>query len=220
MGGLCLVFLTPMLGGFLYGFDVGATSFVLSMLLRGDDTSGGVVWWSDLSSVKQGLLVSALSLGALLGSHIVLMYLSHWVGRRMELRLCATCYLVGTCFNVLSGTWLKSFTTWGFTALFVGRLIFGTGVGFVMHGAPAYMAEMCPPEIRGAVVSAKETVIVSGIVLGYATGNWLSTEPSDWTGKNRGSIMVGGVCGRAHLADHALYGSAYSLYSSNILPPL
>jgi MFS family permease len=188
--GLCLVFATPMLGGFLYGFDIGATSFVLSMLLRDTNSNSSnandnmVVWWSDISSVQQGLLVSALSLGALLGSHLVLMYLSSRIDRRMELRICAALYLVGTCLNVLSGTrWLKFCGIWGFAVLLVGRLIFGMGVGFIMHGAPAYMAEMCPAEIRGAVVSAKETVIVGGIVVGYATGNWMSTDPSDWTGK-------------------------------------
>lgn len=30
---------------------------------------------------------------------------------------------------------------------------------------------MCPPSIRGAIVSAKETVIVGGIVVGYTIGN-------------------------------------------------
>jgi hypothetical protein len=45
------------------------------------------------------------------------------------------------------------------------------------------MAEMCPHQIRGAVLSAKETVIVGGIVLGYATGNFLSGNPQRWTGR-------------------------------------
>jgi hypothetical protein len=45
------------------------------------------------------------------------------------------------------------------------------------------MAEMCPPQIRGAVVSAKETVIVGGVVVGYAAGNFMSNDPRDWTGE-------------------------------------
>jgi sugar porter (SP) family MFS transporter len=185
--GLTLVFMTPMLGGFMYGFDIGATSFVLSMLLQDqqnhhhhshDDNDTNTIWWTDFGSVQQGLFVSALSLGALLGSHLVLMYFSHTMGRRTELRVCAVLYIVGTVLNVASGTVLKHASI-GFTVLFLGRLTFGMGVGFIMHGAPAYMAEMCPPQIRGAVVSAKETVIVGGIVLGYATGNWMSTSSSD-----------------------------------------
>lgn len=190
--GLTLVFMTPMLGGFMYGFDIGATSFVLSMLLQEhhhhsyNDDDAHNIWWTDFGSVQQGLFVSALSLGALLGSHLVLMYFSHTMGRRTELRVCAVLYIVGTVLNVASGTVLKHASI-GFYVLFLGRLTFGMGVGFVMHGAPAYMAEMCPPQIRGAVVSAKETVIVGGIVLGYATGNWMSSssdpqaQPPNWT---------------------------------------
>lgn len=130
--GLALVFVTPMLGGFLYGFDIGATSFVLSMLLS-DDSGGDDVWWNTFGSVQQGLFVSAMSLGALCGSHLVLMHLSNKIGRRMEIRLCSIFYLVGTFFNVLSGTVFRS-VSFGFYLLFLGRLIYGMGVGFIMHG--------------------------------------------------------------------------------------
>jgi hypothetical protein len=51
------------------------------------------------------------------------------------------------------------------------------------------MAEMCPPQIRGAVVSAKETVIVGGIVVGYAAGNFMSSDPRNWTGEY-GSLLL------------------------------
>jgi sugar porter (SP) family MFS transporter len=168
-----------MLGGFLYGFDIGATSFVLAMLL--DDPPHDVaVWWKNISPIQQGLFVSGLSLGALVGSHIVLMYLSQKVGRRMELRLSALLYIVGTLFNAASGTLLR-YSPFGFLSLFLGRIMYGVGVSFVMQGAPKYLAEQSPPEIRGAVVSAKETVIVGGIVLGYAFGNHVSTDPLHWT---------------------------------------
>lgn len=62
--GLCLVVVTPMLGGLLCGFDIGATSFVLSMLLLlGDDKATMPnVWWSTgITSVQQGLLISAVT---------------------------------------------------------------------------------------------------------------------------------------------------------------
>ena len=144
---------------------LGRPVFVLSKLIR-----------HDIGALQQGMLISAVSLGALFGSHLILLW--HSIGRRMELRVSATLYLVGNLLNVLSGTWLNSLA-----ALVMGRLIFGIGVGFTMHGAPAYMAEMCPPEIRGAVVSAKETVIVAGIVVGYATGNSLPS--SEWTGTSK-----------------------------------
>ncbi len=188
--GLFLVLVPPMFGGFLYGFDIGATSFVLVMLLNPPDveTSGVEVWWSNLTSTRQGLIVSGLSLGALIGSHIVLVFLSKHVGRRMELRLCALFYMIGAFLNVMSGTVLKESVFLGFLSLFLGRVIYGIGVGFVMHGAPAYLAEMSPHKIRGAIVSAKETVIVGGIVIGYMVGNCMSMDPLGWT-------YLYGLCG-------------------------
>lgn len=130
--GLGLVFMTPGLGGLLFGFDLGATSFVLSMLLRDVDPS---VWWHSLQTahINQGLIVSALSLGALVGSHIVLFHLAKTLGRRAELRITSVLYLVGTALNVTSGTLLRH-SSMGIYALIVGRFIYGIGVGFLMHG--------------------------------------------------------------------------------------
>jgi sugar porter (SP) family MFS transporter len=214
--GVCLIFLTPALGGkfslnleefsrllrtdglislpidfffshegFLYGFDIGATSFVLNMLLHGDKHAH--YWWSASfrhSTVQQGLMIAAVSLGALTGSHLVLSQESHWnLGRRMELRFAAALYLLGTSLNVASGqTALQYAGTAGWATLFLGRIIFGLGVGFVMHAAPIYMAEMSPKTIRGAIVSAKETVIVLGIAVGYWTGDLFETNNLYWTG--------------------------------------
>jgi SP family arabinose:H+ symporter-like MFS transporter len=56
--------------------------------------------------------------------------------------------------------------------------------------APAYMAEICPPQIRGAVVSAKETVIVTGMVLGYVTRNMVSQTSPRWTDLYALSVVI------------------------------
>ena len=136
--GLAMVFLCPALGGFLYGYDIGATSFVLAMLRQEENQE---VWWFGISKFAQGLVVSSQALGALLGSHIVLVYLASSVGRRKEIRIAAILYVVGILCNVAAGTILKSSnlklfggTNWGLVTLVLGRLLFGAGVGFVMHG--------------------------------------------------------------------------------------
>mmetsp|Transcript_21565 Transcript_21565/g.51102 ORF Transcript_21565/g.51102 Transcript_21565/m.51102 type:complete len:660 (-) Transcript_21565:308-2287(-) len=206
-GGLALVFLAPALGGFLYGYDIGATSFVLSMMRADRDHDH---WWHRFTKVQQGLYVSCLALGALIGSHIVLTFLAQTIGRRKEIRIAATLYIVGAMLNVMSGTILA--TTgyfqwppkwyakngdgsdeyysyeyssigfgWGLVTLIAGRLLYGAGVGFIMHGAPTYMAEMSPSNVRGALVSAKETVIVFGIVVGMLMGDLQSDYPANWT---------------------------------------
>jgi sugar porter (SP) family MFS transporter len=209
--GLCLVFLTPALGGFLYGYDIGATSFVLSILSKGCSSSSRIGklisshqhlhhhhyvqhnvhdvdfdnWWKDFDQHQwqQGLTVAAVSAGALIGSHIVLCYLSAVCSRRTELRIAAALYLMGAACNVLSGTVLAhtasaTSVSAGWLALLTGRLLTGVGVGFSMHGAPTYMVEMAPSTVRGAVVSAKEAVIVLGIVVGYFAGDIMSSSTS------------------------------------------
>jgi len=206
-GGLALVFLAPALGGFLYGYDIGATSFVLSMMRADRDHDH---WWHRFTKIQQGLYVSCLALGALIGSHIVLAFLANSVGRRKEIRIAATLYIIGAMLNVMSGTILATtgvfqwppkwyanegdgsdeyysyeYTSvgfgWGLITLLTGRLFYGAGVGFIMHGAPTYMAEMSPSNVRGALVSAKETVIVFGIVVGMMMGSLQSDYPANWT---------------------------------------
>jgi len=49
-----------------------------------------------------------------------------------------------------------------------------------MHGAPAYIAEMSPSNIRGLLVSLKEAAIVVGILLGYLVGYSFQNEVSGW----------------------------------------
>jgi len=186
--GLALVFLAPALGGFLYGYDIGASSFVLSMILADRNHDN---WWHNFPKLHQGLFVSALALGALIGSHIVLVYLTDSIGRRKEIRIAATLFIVGTMFNVMSGTVLATTGTYGgedsrfnfgigLVTLLSGRLLYGAGVGFIMHSAPAYMAEMSPSKVRGAIVSAKETVIVFGIIVGMLMGDLQSDYPDNW----------------------------------------
>ena len=64
----------------------------------------------------------------------------------------------------------------GLTVLFAARFLYGIGCGFAMHGAPTYIAEMAPSEIRGTLVALKEAMIVVGMVLGYGIGFFLQHE--------------------------------------------
>lgn len=78
-----------------------------------------------------------------------------------EVQIGALLYFFGSC--------IAAFTPmlWG---IYVGLLVYGLGIGFCMHAAPVYIAEISPAEIRGTLVSAKEMVIVLGMFLGYAVG--------------------------------------------------
>ncbi|KAJ8601604.1 hypothetical protein CTAYLR_008467 [Chrysophaeum taylorii] len=157
------VFIFPALGGLLFGYDIGATSYVLPQL----ESKRSGVKWHDLikhSAVLQGIVTSGGVAGALVGALIVFR-VADVLGRRREL-------LIG----VRGGT----SAALGLSLLLLGRVVYGVGCGFVMHGAPAYIAEMSPPSVRGMLVSLKEAMIVVGISVGYGIGYGMSSIPHGW----------------------------------------
>lgn len=167
-----LLFSVPALGGFLFGYDIGATSYVISQL-RDEETSG-VEWWHEVrnSPAITGIIVSAGSFGALLGSLLVFQ-IADVIGRRMELRVGAILYMFGAVLEVWS-------SRVGLSILIIGRLVFGIAIGITMHGAPTYLAEMGPSSIRGLLVSLKEACIVFGILIGYVVGHVYHTTVGGW----------------------------------------
>lgn len=64
--------------------------------------------------------------------------------------------------------------------LLAGRLLYGLGIGFAMHGAPAYIAETVPQSIRGLALTCKEMLIVIGILLGYVVSYELVSSVEGW----------------------------------------
>jgi len=153
-GRVALAFVFPALGGLLFGYDIGATSGALVSLTT--EATGGVSWY-DLSSLQSGLVVSASLAGALCSS-VAAFFVGDALGRRREILLAAVLYAAGT---------LLESTAPSFALLVAGRLVYGLGIGFAMHGAPAYIAETAPQSVRGLLISLKEVLIVAGILLGY-----------------------------------------------------
>ncbi|CAK7331450.1 unnamed protein product [Dovyalis caffra] len=153
-----LPFLFPALGGLLFGYDIGATSGA-TLSLQSPELSG--ISWFNLSAVQLGLVVSGSLYGALLGS--LLAYpIADFLGRRRELITAAVLYAFG---GLVTGY------APALDVLLLGRLLYGLGIGLAMHGAPLYIAETCPSQIRGTLISLKELFIVLGILLGYLVGS-------------------------------------------------
>ena len=177
--------------GFLFGYDIGGTSFVIASLRTLDwDTSSVSV---QAAPLKTGWIVSSPAAGALLGTALLL-YLDNGksqspillrkippLGRRQELRYAGLFYCAGAVLewiapysNRSSGRGTTIPWSWSyllpFVLLSVGRWVYGLGIGFAMHGGPTYLAETTPASIRGRVVGGKELAIVLGMVSGYTTG--------------------------------------------------
>ncbi|KAK8488803.1 hypothetical protein V6N11_025320 [Hibiscus sabdariffa] len=153
-------FLFPALGGLLFGYDIGATSGA-TISLQSPELSG---------TTCKYVIVSGSLYGALLGSLLVYP-IADFLGRRRELIIAALLYLLGGVLTASAPDLI---------VLLVGRLLYGLGIGSAMHGAPLYIGETCPSQIRGTLISLKELFIVLGILLGYFVGSFQIDAVGGW----------------------------------------
>jgi len=157
-------------GGLLFGYIIGINSNIIitGQLLCPDEWTGSVGSWTSsgydqcykMTALDKGLF-SALSLiGAVISSLTCFRY-GDTFGRKLEVRLAATFYLLGAVCAAASPV------LWG---VYLSIIVYGLGIGFSMHAAPAYIAEISPADARGTLVAAKEAVVVFGIFLGFLSG--------------------------------------------------
>eukprot|EP00903_Cladosiphon_okamuranus_P012452 g11662.t1 len=172
------VFFFPALGGLLFGYDIGATSSVLTQLES--STYSNVSWYEIVadSTLLQGIITSNGVLGAMIGS-IICFRVGDFLGRRRELLVAAVLFFFGAVVEAWSGSSSWS-GDWGLVVLMIGRVSYGIGCGFAMHGAPAYIGEMSPAAVRGVLVSMKEAMIVVGMLCGYSIGWYLEDTVAGW----------------------------------------
>ena len=88
-------------------------------------------------------------------------------------------YALGATIAILSA-FFRSNASLGLTLLILGRVIYGVGIGFSMHGAPSYISEMAPAELRGTLIAAKEGIIVFGVLFGNTSGYLLRNTTGGW----------------------------------------
>lgn len=160
-------FLFPATGGLLFGYEIGATSGAI-VSLTSSVTSGTT--WYDLSPLASGLIVSGSLGGAMLASAIAVVY-GDYLGRKKELVGGAGLYALGASLMAFAPS---------LPVLICGRLIYGLGIGFTMHGAPIYIAETAPTSVRGTLISLKEGFIVGGILLGYLVSTNFIGDVGGW----------------------------------------
>lgn len=147
------------LGGILFGFDTGVIS-------------GAILYIApafSLTALQNGMVVSAVLFGALVGSGLSGRF-SDWFGRRNVLLITALIFIVGT----LASSWSPNM--W---VLMLSRAVIGIAIGIASFVSPLYISEISPPHFRGALVSLNQLAITLGIVLSYAidqlyasTGAW------------------------------------------------
>lgn len=147
------------IGGTLFGYDTGVISGAILFIQRE----------FALDAAMQGLVVSAVTAGALVGA-LAAGSTAQRLGRRV------TNVGAGALF-VLSA--LLCGLAPGQETLLLGRFLVGLAVGATSVAAPMYIAEVAPPHMRGRLVSFFQLAITVGILVAYlidaalaGTGSW------------------------------------------------
>jgi sugar porter (SP) family MFS transporter len=158
-------------GGLLFGYIIGINGNVVTsgQLLCPDDWTGSVGSFTSygytqcwqLNALEKGFLSSLNLIGAVMSSLFCFGYADSLLGRKLEVQLAAVLFLSGASIAAASPV------LWG---VYIGFLVYGVGIGFAMHAAPVFIAEISPASVRGTLVSAKEAVVVLGIFLGFLMG--------------------------------------------------
>jgi sugar porter (SP) family MFS transporter len=147
------------LGGVLFGYDTGVISGAL-LFIPND---------FKLSTFLQGAIVAGLLLGAMIGAALA-GRLSDRLGRRRLIITAAAVFIAGALICAFAPT---------VAVLIAGRVILGLAVGSAALVVPLYLSEIAPTEIRGAITSLNQLMIVSGILVAFivnailaSSGNW------------------------------------------------
>lgn len=158
------------LGGFLFGFDAGIISGVMSY--AGPEF--------DLSDAQTGWAVSSPSFSAMIAM-LISGRLSDVIGRKKILIIVAFLY----AFSALASAYALSFEM-----LYIARMIGGLAFGAALILAPTYIAEISSAENRGKLVSIQQLNIVLGFFAAflsnyyfnklYSTGDSFLTEDTVW----------------------------------------
>ena len=158
-GNNALVYFFGALGGLLFGYDTGVIS-------------GAILYIEDdlrTNSFLNGLIVSGLLVGAMIGAGTA-GPLSDRLGRRNLILIAAVIFSVGAIGAAISPN---------VATLVFFRVVLGLAVGGAALIVPLYLSEVAPTEIRGAVASLNQLMIVSGILSAFIV-NYALSESEAW----------------------------------------
>lgn len=142
-----LIYFFGALGGMLYGYDTGVISGAL-LFIKQD---------IPLNHFMQGLVVSALLIGAIIGAGFSGPTSDRW-GRRRVVLFIAIVYIIGALGAALSAD---------AAMLVISRIVIGLAVGGSTALVPLYLSEMAPTHIRGRLASLNQLMITIGILVAY-----------------------------------------------------
>ncbi|WP_019614605.1 sugar porter family MFS transporter [Psychromonas ossibalaenae] len=152
------------LGGLLFGYDTAVIS----------GATGSLTHFFGLSATELGFAASSALVGCFIGA-LVAGKISDSMGRRGALKIAATLFLISAIGTAVPDNY------WVFVFF---RIVGGIGVGIASMVSPMYIAEVAPPNKRGALVSCNQFAIIFGMLVVYfvnygialaGTEVWLNT---------------------------------------------
>ena len=147
------------MGGLLFGYDTGMISGAQVFIEQDFDLSSGGI----------GLVVSAVTLGALFGA-LLCSRLTTRISRRGIVRLSAVVFVLGAALAAAAPN---------VEVLIGGRLVIGLAVGFASTVVPLYIAEVVPVKSRGSMVALFQLAITGGILMAYLV-NAIFADDGEW----------------------------------------
>ena len=160
------------MGGLLFGYDTAVISGAVELLRQ----------HFALDPLALGWVVGSALLGCVVGAALA-GKLTDALGRRAVLWLSGVLFLI-------SGIWCYLSPSVG--QLVAARILGGVGVGVASLLVPVYIAELSPPQIRGALVSINQIAILVGMVLSYLVNAWIGRwGDSAWLSATGWRVMLG-----------------------------
>ncbi len=123
-----------------------------------------------LTAMQQGHVASFILIGALCGVFSA-GYLADRFGRRFVLFIAACVYLL---------TSIASLYIFSYGTLLALRFVTGLAVGITSMLVPMFLAEIAPPDKRGAFVSGYQFSLALGTLVAYGVNLWGSLYQQDW----------------------------------------
>lgn len=147
------------LGGFSFGYDQGVIS-IINVMPQFQQRFPEVAPGHPGSGFYKGFMTAMLEFGAFLGCFFM-PKLCDKISRKWALTVVVCIFNIGAIIQTASPN---------YGALVAGRTIGGIGVGTLALGAPLYISEISPPNLRGTLLVLESVSIVSGVVIAY----WLT----------------------------------------------
>lgn len=143
-------------GGFSFGYDQGVISLILTMT-QFHDTFPEVAPESPHYGFNTGFMTGMLEFGAFVGC-LAFPMLADRYSRKLGLAVATSFFCVGAVIQTAAHN---------YGTLVAGRTIGGIGVGTLAMGAPLYISEIAPPNLRGSLLVLEAISIVIGAIIAY-----------------------------------------------------